>query len=213
MNLVCISDMHSLHPSKPIPNGDVLVVAGDFCNKGYYMDVLKFNSFLKGLPHKNKVVIAGNHDIIFEEDLNLAKSLLDDSIHYLQDSEVVIDGVKFYGSPWQPEFFNWSFNLPRGEKLKEKWDMIPVDTDILITHGPPKGILDTIKKDSNNLGCEDLWNTVKRIKPKVHIFGHIHGGHGVLKHSWVNGFSTTFINASICTERYRPINKPIEVTI
>lgn len=207
MKLVCISDMHSLKMKEEIPKGDILVVAGDFCNTGTTYDVMNFNFFLKKLPHNTKIVIAGNHDMLFEKNPLLAQSMLNDC-HYLQDSEVVINGIRFYGTPWQPEFFNWAFNLPRGNALKEKWDKIPEDVDVLITHSPPYGILDQITPNKEHLGCKDLWIAVQRIQPRLHIFGHIHGGYGRLEHDWGNGNKTIFINAAICTERYKPTRKP-----
>jgi hypothetical protein len=115
--------------------------------------------------------------------------------------------IKIYGSPWQPEFYNWAFNLPRnGEVLKEKWDEIPNDTDILITHGPPHGIRDFVvdRSGASQVGCELLRERVDELKPLMHIFGHIHGAYGV---AYIK--ETVFINACICTERYDPINKPL----
>ena len=93
--------------------------------------------------------------------------------HYLCDESLTLDGVKFYGSPWQPRFFDWAFNKDRGAPLKAIWDKIPLDTDVLITHGPPHGILD-LTFDKIKAGCEELLLAVQRIKPKVHVFGHIH---------------------------------------
>jgi len=120
----------------------------------------------------------------------------------------IIDGIKLWGSPWQPEFCNWAFNLPRGEALREKWQMIPEDTDVLITHGPPLGILDNIA-GGPALGDADLLDEVTNIvKPKVHIFGHIHDGYGTQREG-----ETTFVNASLLDEWYNVANTPIEVTL
>ena len=126
---------------------------------------------------------------------------------YLQDSGCEIEGLKFWGSPWQPVYGGWAFNLPRGEELREKWEMIPLTTDILVTHCPPKGIGDFIKPGRHE-GCEDLLNAVLRIKPKLHVFGHIHEDYGLHKHE-----HTTFVNASICNFDYEPINPAIVVDI
>jgi hypothetical protein len=133
------------------------------------------------------------------------------TIDYLEDEYMgIVDGdepeIKIWGSPWQPEFYNWAFNLPRGEALKEKWDMIPVDTDILITHGPPFGKLDYVDYSKINVGCEELLKRVEEIKPKIHVCGHIHGGYG-----YVFDGNTHFINASILNDRYEFRNKPIIV--
>lgn len=129
----------------------------------------------------------------------------------------MIDGVKFWGSPWQPEFCNWAFNLSRGIKLKEKWDLIPADTNVLITHGPPMGILDNVTKfnghtgelEIQHVGCVDLYNRVMELKSlQLHVFGHLHDGYGKQK---IN--KTIFVNASICTEEYKPTNAPIVVEL
>jgi hypothetical protein len=114
--------------------------------------------------------------------------------------------VKIWGSPWQPEFHNWAFNLPRGEKLKEKWDMIPTDVDILVTHGPAFGKLDFVPYDGVNVGCEDLLSKIQEVKPKIHVCGHIHEGYG-----YVFDGNTHFINAAVLNGRYEFRNKPLTV--
>ena len=125
MKIVAISDTHGLHRSLEIPDGDVLIHAGDLTRHGTLDDVREFNDFLGTLPHPHKIVIAGNHDFCFESDREACEELLTNCI-YRQDQEVVIDGVKFYGSPWQPWFYDWAFNLERGPEIRAKWDLIPV---------------------------------------------------------------------------------------
>ena len=203
MRLVCISDMHGY--KIPIPDGDVLICAGDYLRTESLLELEAFNLWLGTLPHRHKIVIAGNHDFVFEKHLEVARAALTSAI-YLQDSEVVIDGVRFYGSPWQPEFFSWAFNLPRGQKIADKWAMIPNNTDVLITHGPPNGILDKVQR--GHVGCEELLKVVQAVKPSLHIFGHIHEGYGQVEIG-----ETLFVNASICTDRYKPTNQPICVDI
>ncbi|MDF1816105.1 MAG: hypothetical protein P1V20_28145, partial [Verrucomicrobiales bacterium] len=109
---------------------------------------------------------------------------------------------KIWGSPWQPEFHDWSFNLPRGSALAEKWALIPEDTDILITHSPPRGILDLCSHGGRE-GCDDLLKRVVELRPALHLFGHIHEAHGKEFHN-----ETNYINASICNLGYRPVNSP-----
>jgi len=202
MKLIAIADTHGFHRSLEIPEGDVLIHAGDLTRHGTLDDVKEFNDFLSTLPHPHKIVIAGNHDFCFEKDQKACEELLTNCI-YLQDQDVIIDGVKFYGSPWQPWFYDWAFNLQRGPEIRAKWELIPEDTDVLITHGPPYGIGDlTFQKD--HAGCEDLLEIVGRIKPKVHIFGHIHEGYGITTHE-----ITTFINASSYNHNSQMINKPM----
>ncbi len=207
MRIVCLSDMHSLPYDAVIPDGDVLVVAGDICLRGHPNELRRFNDFLGDLPHPNKLFIAGNHDWpMYHGTPKQVQAVVSNAI-YLQDSGVDIDGVRFWGSPWQPEFMGWAFNLPRGQALADKWALIPDDTDVLVTHGPPFGILDRVI-EGEHVGCEDLLAAVQRIKPKVHVFGHIHEAYGMVKQD-----NTVFINASVCTVRYWPNNLPIVVEL
>ncbi len=125
-------------------------------------------------------------------------------------SAVEIDGLKIYGSPWQPRFYDWAFNLNRGAELEEKWRLIPPDTDVLITHGPPHGILDEVERQYyiENTGCEELRKRVEMICPKLHVFGHIHCGYGQIEK-----FGTEFVNASNCDEEYNPVNLPVIIDL
>lgn len=204
--LVLISDTHCLHDGLDIPDGDILVHAGDLTNRGTVSEVADFSTWLKGLPHKTKIVIAGNHDFCFENAANVCRDILGPII-YLQDESVQIDGLKFYGSPWQPTFFNWAFNLDRGEQIAQKWALIPEDTEILITHGPPFGILDRTR-EGLAVGCEDLLERLSVINPKLHVFGHIHEGYGVSERR-----GTIFVNASIRNRNCNPINPPIVIDL
>jgi Icc-related predicted phosphoesterase len=205
VTIVAMSDTHRLHEQISIPEGDILVHAGDFTNWGIPADVVAFNHFLGKLSHKYKIVVAGNHDFCFEHEPQAARRLFTNCI-YLQDEAVTVEGIKFYGSPWQPAFCNWAFNLPRGYKLRAKWDLIPEDTDILITHGPPMGHGDTTINEKNT-GCADLLHRVKQIHPKYHIFGHIHEAAGITHNEY-----TTFINASCLDFHYALANAPIVFT-
>ena len=176
--IVCLSDTHNCSEQIIVPDGDILIHAGDATIRGTIDEIILFNEWFANLPHTYKVFVAGNHDWLFETNNSYARNSLDKSIIYLQDSWVEIGGLKIYGSPWQPRFFDWAFNLMRGAELAEKWKLIPDDTDILITHGPPFGILDDVPRQYfiENTGCEELRKRVETIKPKLHIFGHIHGG-------------------------------------
>ena len=203
VKIVVISDTHNRHAQVEIPEGDILIHAGDITSKGALRDLRRFNKFLGELPHEHKIVIAGNHDFCFEREPLAARKELTNCI-YLQDSEVIVAGIKFYGSPWQPWFCDWAFNLQRGEEIRQKWNLIPQDTDVLITHGPPFQHGDTIV-NGDHVGCEDLLQKVMEVKPRYHIFGHIHEAYGITKND-----HTTFVNASTCTLEYKPINPPVE---
>ena len=165
-------------------------------------EIIQFNQWLGTLPHPYKVVIAGNHDVMFERHSATARELLNNAI-YLENSGTEIAGLKIWGSPVQPEFNNWAFNVARGAAIRRYWEMIPLDTDILVTHGPPFGMLDQSNHSSDHLGCEELAVVVEKIKPRLHIFGHIHGGHGDETHSGIR-----FINASVVNEDYWPVYEP-----
>lgn len=207
MRVVLISDTHGKHRQFEIPDGDVLIHAGDIMTRGWDgSEVRDFNDWLGSLPHPHKIVIAGNHDWLFEKHRS-TKNLITNAT-YLQDSGVEIDGFKFWGSPVQPEFMGWAFNRKRGEDIKRHWDLIPDRTDVLITHGPPAGFRDWTRLGNESLGCRNLRDAVARIKPKLHVFGHIHGGYGEDHDGDVH-----FVNASLVDEAYRPVNKPIVVDL
>jgi Icc-related predicted phosphoesterase len=212
MKITFISDTHNKHnhlTSKGMGNilgsGDVLVHAGDISSMGKQHEIQNFLKWFANTDFKYKIFIAGNHDFGFEYGFEIDQEFKDMGVIYLQDSEVVIDGVKFYGSPWQPEFYDWAFNLPRGEKLAEKWAMIPGNTDVLITHGPAWGLLDYAPM-GGHVGCEELYKRVFDVKPKIHVCGHIHSGYGQKS---IDGVE--FLNASVLNERYEYAHKPIVI--
>jgi len=204
--LVLLADMHGFYKSVDIPDGDIAIFAGDLLLNGELPDLKDFNAFLGRLPHKHKIVIAGNHDFCIERYPEQSRNQLTNAF-YLQDQAVTLMGIKFYGSPWQPEFMNWAFNLPRGEALKQKWDLIPEDTEVLITHGPPYGFLDTTA-EGEHAGDQELAEAIKRVKPRVNVFGHIHESYGS-----VESGGTTFINVCICDGMNRPVNSPVTLTL
>ncbi len=143
VRLIVISDTHGLHNRiEGLPDGDVLVHAGDFMNSGYdVQEVLSFNQWLSEQPFKHRVVCGGNHDRYFEAAPQQARALLTNAI-YLENTGITIDDVTFWGSPYTPEFMNWAFMYPRGTSAQRYWNLIPDNLDVLITHGPPFGILD-----------------------------------------------------------------------
>ena len=205
LSVVAISDTHNQHDQLvgdfAIPDADVLVHTGDFTNSGEVDEIRGFDEFLGGLPHRYKIVIAGNHDLLFDRRPETARPLLTNCT-YLEGDEITIDGIRFYGAPWQPEFMNLAFNLPRGEPLRRVWAKMPNEIDVLLTHTPPAGVLDTLI-DGSSAGCEELAAAGDRIRPRFHVFGHIHECSGVLVR---NG--TTYVNAAICDPFYRVTNPP-----
>jgi Icc-related predicted phosphoesterase len=191
MKIICISDTHNLHKELKIPDGDVLIHAGDMTCVGGIDEMKEFNQWLGTLPHRYKIVIAGNHDLYLESVPSMANVFITNAI-YLNDSGIEIEGLKIWGSPISPNYQDWAFNRERGEAIRKHWEMIPQDTDILITHCPPFGILDFNDKGKHE-GCQDLLEIVQqKIKPRLHVFGHLHDAHGLDKIG-----ETIFVNASI----------------
>jgi len=218
MRIVCLSDTHNLHGRIAVPDGDVLVHAGDLTMRGTAEEIARFDSWLAAQPHREKIVVAGNHDFLFEREPERARQLLTAGT-YLCDSGLTVEGVRFWGSPWQPWFMDWAFNLPRGSALEARWRLIPEGTDVLVTHSPPHGILDEVARllsfeieaghgPDAHVGCEELRKAVERLRPRLHVFGHIHESYGRESRDGV-----AFVNASNCDRRYRPVNPPVVVDL
>lgn len=196
MRLVCVSDTHLFHDERfVVPDGDVFVHTGDMCRRGDLDELAQAATWLAALPHRRKLVVAGNHDWAFQREAVAARVLLRSMVPgviYLEDEAAVIDGVRFWGSPWQPEFNDWAFNLPRGAALAKVWAKIPTRMDVLVTHGPPDGIGDRSGwEGEERAGCVDLRARVVQAAPRLHIFGHIHQDGGF----WREG-ETAFANVT-----------------
>ncbi len=215
MKLVCISDTHAMHRKLTIPDGDVLIHAGDWGGRGTCQEWVDFNNWLGSLPHKHKIVTPGNHDEYCAQFPFGAAEALTPGTQLLIDAGTTINGVTFWASPMTPTFFDWDFMYDRAEG-EQQWAKVPNKVDVLITHGPPAGILDKVagrcarfgQEVGDSVGCVDLYHRVLAVGPKVHVFGHIHEGYGQ-----VTKGGTTFVNASSCTEHYRPSNAPIVVEL
>ena len=208
VRIVCIGDTHGQHAKLSVPDGDILIHAGDFSAFGDTpVEIIDFNQWLGTLPHRHKVVIAGNHDWMFKRHPGAARELLTNAI-YLENSGTELAGLKIWGSPVQPEFNNWAFNVARGAAIRRYWKMIPANTDVLITHGPAHGVLDTAHPTTAHLGCEELAEAIQQIRPRLHVFGHIHGGQG--QH---NSDGTQYVNTSVVNEAYQLVYAPQVIEI
>lgn len=206
--LVLISDTHMHLPV--LPKGDVLIHAGDMTFRGTPAETGRFMTWLASVRENfhRVIIVAGNHELGWEKGMpKIADELARMNVDFLNDSGVSFAGLSFWGSPVQPEFCNWAFNRRRGAEIKRHWDEIPAGVDVLITHGPPFGMLDRTV-DGRLVGCEELAEAIKRTKPRLHVFGHIHEGYGTLETA-----GTTFVNASIMNEAYRPVNRPVVVEL
>lgn len=217
--LVCTSDVHGMLHEMDVPDGDILVLAGDLLQNFHgpssrHSDAEKqlvaldsLVKWLNVLPHKYVVLVAGNHDFVFQYESKKARRIMATypKIVYLKDTGTEVCGLKFWGSPWQPTFCDWAFNLPRdGEELRKAWAKIPAGLDVLVTHGPPFRIMDS----SPDVGCHEvgdklLLERVQVVKPRFHVFGHIHGGYGRKKID-----ETEFLNVAACDESYMPVQRP-----
>ena len=221
MRITAISDTHTKHNriTEDLPGGDLLLCSGDISSMGYIEEIKNFLAWFEQQNYDKKIFIAGNHDWGFQDyPDSMPEILMEYDVVYLQDDLYVPEGLiqsaedfnkatKIWGSPWQPEFCGWAFNLPRnGQELELVWDKILPDTDILLTHGPAWGHLDVIKGRNEHLGCELLAARIEKIKPKIHIFGHIHEGAGVSYSD--ECLDTVFINASYVDRSYVPKHEP-----
>lgn len=212
MKITIISDTHGLHDqlTDDLIGGDILIHCGDVMTTGYdEKELIDFCEWFNSIKiYKHKIFIAGNHCRLFEMFPEKALKIVNcyKDIIYLQDSFVKIQDTKIYGSPWQPEFYNWAFNLTRNSsELLSKWDAIPKDTNILITHSPPFGILDSVR-NRGNFGCDLLKERTDKFKNLLHCWGHIHDSYGIRSEG-----KKTFINASNLNEDYEYVNKPINI--
>ena len=205
MKLVCISDTHGFHDDIDVPDGDILIHAGDMTERGGVEEVEDFNRWLGKLPHKYKIVIAGNHDLCFENSYKpMATAILSNCI-YLEHESYEVEGIKFFGTPYQPWFYDWAFNIKTEERREELWSQIPNDTDVLIVHGPPYLHGDQVMGD-DHVGCKMLLKRIKESSLKLVVAGHIHEDYGKF-----NVDETLILNASTCDYSYKPVNPPIVV--
>lgn len=196
MEFTVISDTHGYHHNLNLSSGDILIHAGDISKRGREDEVKDFLHWFASQDFKHKIFIPGNHDFLFEEEPHKLRDLMPQNVIYLNDSSVVIDNITIWGSPVIPRFYDWAFNRSPGEEIMKHWSLIPQQTDILITHGPSYGFLDTTVY-GNNVGCKDLLKKIQEVKPRFHICGHIHEAYGNTSND-----ETEFINASVLNEAY-----------
>lgn len=216
MRAVFISDTHGQHNNVHLPEADIVFFSGDACERGTLKEWESFCRWYGRQQPTHKVLIAGNHDRCAQEEPKRTREVTEEfGLHYLRDEEIVIEGLRIYGYPWQPWFHNWAFNLQRaGQGMQVVVDQIPDGLDVLLTHGPPHGVLDrTFRGDL--VGCElldeRLWDMhLRGVAPRVHCFGHIHEGYGQIT---IPSRTTTFLNASQCGLRNGIINPPIALEI
>lgn len=222
MKIVVISDTHEQEERVNLPEGDILIHSGDWTYKGAIPAMEKFLTWFSNQSHTYKIFIAGNHELGLdagparEAKQELIKSFCDknSNLFYLEESGINIDGINYYGSPTTPWFHSWAFNVSRGPEIAKKWALIQEDTNVLITHGPPYGILDFVENECGEYehkGCEELRKKVDSMQKhlKLHIFGHLHLK-GCTK---MELNDTIFANAAICDEDYNVRRTPLVIEI
>lgn len=218
MRLVCISDTHSKHNEMPpIPEGDVLIHAGDCTRSGSLPQIDEFAKWFGAQPHTNKILVAGNHDFAFDKYSRdpvwsvWARNMCEnEGITYLRGESVAIENFNFFGFPWQPIFREMAFNAREGE-LRGRLKLVPDDTHVLISHGPALRIFDYIPEQGLHVGSLALAQRIDELSQlRAHICGHIHESYGfAIRES--DGIK--FANASICNARYQPVNPPIIIDL
>jgi len=206
MRVVAISDSHALHREVDVPGGDLLIHAGDFTMFGKSASALRdFNAWLGELPHPHKLVVPGNHEFLLETDPSLCRQITNATV--LINDSTTINGVKIWGSPLT-QHYGGAFGRSNATDRVRIYNTIPADVDILVTHGPPYGILDSSDEYPGPAGDPELRDAVRRVKPRLHIFGHIHAGYGVLP-----TVHTLFINAALMDWDGGLGKKPISVSL
>lgn len=216
MKVVMISDQHGHLPK--VEKCDLLLVGGDITpTTNHYVDFQRewldqhYRDWLESCPADKIVGVAGNHDFVFQN----GKPPKDLPWTYLEDEGTEYGGLRIWGTPWQPYFYNWAFNSPQfddGSFLKKKFDLIPDETDIILGHGPPRLFVDRAYPEGPHLGCSQMLDAINRVQPRLMVCGHIHGGHGIAKKYHGNGY-TTIVNAAIVDERYKPTHEILSIDI
>jgi len=205
--ITLMSDTHGQHrkiPKEWLPDTDWILHTGDISSIGTLDQVSDFlDWFSKVGNYSFRCFIAGNHDWLYEKNSYVAKSMTPDNVIYLENSEVVMDGIKIFGVPQQIEFYNWAFNVPK-EGMKKYWDAVPSDTNILLSHGAPFGVLD-MTLEGKNTGCEYLLKRLSELKQiKLEVHGHIHEARGIFE----GADGQKIINASLLNRNYKMVNRP-----
>ncbi len=238
MRITHISDTHNKHNqlNGKLPGGQLLIHSGDFTSIGRKHEVEKFIEWISKQDYTHKVFIAGNHDLTFQSErmyedkaayferrvfdtpgaegkpdwLVELLNNLPDSVYYLENSSVKLEGINIWGSPYSPSFgYGWAFNKDRGNDIAQCWNDIPIDTDIVITHTPIYGYNDRAANTNQNVGCADLYHRLKEVNPHLHFCGHIHEAYGHKTMGLTEWYDLQTFNGCSCNLRYEAENDPI----
>ncbi len=238
MRITHISDTHNKHNqlNGKLPGGNLLIHSGDFTSIGRKHEVEKFIEWFDKQDYTHKVFIAGNHDLVFDREAlyqdkaaHFERKVFDtlpaegkpdwlvellnnlpDSVYYLENSSVKLEGINIWGSPYSPSFgYGWAFNKDRGNDIAQYWNTIPMDTDIVITHTPIYGYNDRAANTNQNVGCADLYHRLKEVNPHLHFCGHIHEAYGHKTMGLTEWYDLQTFNGCSCNLRYEAENDPI----
>lgn len=211
--MVAISDVHGKWKKLKIPSCDLLISAGDYSFQGEPHMVRDFHAWLNEQDAGHIISVQGNHETWVEKNWDQAKAIALEAcpaVHFIDEGLIEIEGKKIWCSAVTPWFYDWAWNVQRGPDIKRHWDKIPNDVNMIVTHGPAYGILDVVPAADGSprgrVGCQDLLDAIRRIKPDIHICGHIHHSYG---QEHIDG--TSFYNVSICDEMYYPSNAVTEI--
>lgn len=217
MKIICVSDTHTLYDRIKIDPCDILISAGDYSFRGEPYIVREFHEWMNRQPAKHKISVQGNHEKLVESAFAYSKDIAEKAcpgVHFIDEGLVEVEGLRLWCSAITPFFCNWAWNRYPGDDIQKHWDRIPTDgtIDIIVTHGPVYGILDSLMQfngkiceyEEVHLGCPQLLKKVLEVKPKAHIGGHIHPGYGTIVQDGIR-----FVNAALCDDSYRLVNKPI----
>ncbi len=207
MKIVIVSDTHGRHESLGVLEGDILLHCGDLCDVSDSSDYAlhKVDLWFGQQKFKQILCVGGNHDLALEQRVATGTRPILRHATYLEDDEFIFEGVKFFGLPWVPQLYSWSY-FQEDEVLRQKWAQIPDDVDVLMTHTPPWEMLDVPTLWNEHLGCRHLRERVAEIRPKIHCFGHVHASYGYEKSE-----GTTFVNASIFSRK--GLNRPVVINL
>ncbi len=207
MRLVIISDTHGQHRKLGRLHGDVLIHCGDIAmgSRRHDSGIAALDAWFGEQDFRLILCIGGNHDFALQR-VGRGTGRVFRHAHYLEDESYEFEGVKFHGAPWVPELQGWAY-FREPTALARHWAGIPADTDVLITHTPPRGILDR-NSGGRECGCVELRAALGRIAPRVHCFGHVHAGHGTLEQD-----GTTFVNAALVNRAYKIVRGAVSLEL
>ena len=210
MTIVALSDSHGNHRSIDLPVGEIAIHCGDCTRRSNNLEILDFIQWFSDLQFNYKILVAGNHDrFIQKRKEEFYEMLKNRNIIYLENRAIQIAGVNFFGSPYTMNYGGTgAFTYKDEHEANQLWNLIPENTDILITHGPPKGYRDYSKAEKRNTGCQVLLTRVLSVRPRYHIFGHIHESYGTEEDG-----GTSFVNASIVNGAEEAVNKPVQILL